>query len=139
VLTASFILLARYMSTMPRIEETATVNWFVYLNSKKSFSKVFSLWSNPNKEPKLGRSCIEELGTVAGVGTGVCCRCEMKGVGGGGSVVADERGVSAIVVIGTSTREVDSVLRLNIESIPISGLGLSMLETKLNDTEELCC
>ncbi|GJS25496.1 putative reverse transcriptase domain-containing protein [Tanacetum coccineum] len=72
-------------------------------------------------------SCREELGIVAGVGTGVCCRCVMRGIGGGGSVVADERGVSAIVVTETSTREVDSALRLNIESILVSGLGLSML------------
>ncbi|GJW98170.1 retrovirus-related pol polyprotein from transposon TNT 1-94 [Tanacetum coccineum] len=37
-------------------------------------------------------------------------RCGMRGIGGGGSVVVDKRGVSAIVVTKTSTREVDSVL-----------------------------
>ncbi|GJS53521.1 hypothetical protein Tco_0626883 [Tanacetum coccineum] len=105
----------------------------------KLFSKVFGLWSNPNKEPKLGRSCREELGTVACVGTGVCCICVMRGVGGGGRVVVDKRGGSTIVVTETSISKVDSVLRLNIESIPVSGLGLSMLETKADDTEELCC
>ncbi|GKA45475.1 hypothetical protein Tco_0738271 [Tanacetum coccineum] len=57
---------------------------------------------------------------------------------GGGRIVADKRGGSTIVVTKTSTSEVDSVLRLNIESIPIPGLGLSMLETKPDDTEELC-
>ncbi|GKA54648.1 hypothetical protein Tco_0753597 [Tanacetum coccineum] len=127
-----------YASTMPGIKETAATNWFVCLNSEKSVSKVFSLWSNSNKEPMLGRSCREELRTVVGVGTGVCYRCVMRGMVGGGSVVIDERCVSAIVVTRTSTREVDSVLRLNIESIPVSGLGWSMLETKPDDTEELC-
>ncbi|GKF67499.1 hypothetical protein Tco_0197178, partial [Tanacetum coccineum] len=116
-----------YASTMPGIKETAVANWFVCLNFEKSVSKFFSLWSNPNKEPKLGRSCREELGTVAGVGTGVCCRCVMRGVGGGGRIVADNRGGSTIIVTRTSISEVDSVLRLNIESIPVSGLGLSML------------
>ncbi|GKB53361.1 hypothetical protein Tco_0904114 [Tanacetum coccineum] len=124
---------------MPRIEETTAVNWFVCLSSEKLVSKVFNLWSNPNKEPKLGRSCREGLGTFADVGTGVCYRCVMRGVGGGGRFVADKRGGSAIVVTGTSTSEVDSVLRLNKESILVSGLGLSMLEMKLDDTEELCC
>ncbi|GJV22241.1 hypothetical protein Tco_1371261 [Tanacetum coccineum] len=76
---------------MPGIKETVAANWFVCLNSEKSFSKVFSLWSNPNKEPSLGRSCREELGTVAGVGIGVCCGCGMRGMGGGGSVVADKK------------------------------------------------
>ncbi|GKC14640.1 hypothetical protein Tco_1011422 [Tanacetum coccineum] len=85
----------------------------------------------------MGRSCREELGAIAGVGIGVCCRCVMRGVGGGGRVVVDKTGGWAIVVTGTSISEVDSVLRLNIESIPVSGLGLSMLETKLDDTEEL--
>ncbi|GKC32871.1 hypothetical protein Tco_1040165 [Tanacetum coccineum] len=82
---------------------------------------------------------MEELGIVAGVGTGVCCRCVMTGVGGGGRVVIDNKGGSAIVVTGTSISEIDSVLRLNIESIPVSGLELSMLEMKPYDTEELCC
>nr|GFC67121.1 hypothetical protein [Tanacetum cinerariifolium] len=72
-------------------------------------------------------------------GTGVCCRCVMRGVGGKGRVVAEKRGSSAIVETRTSTSEVVSVLRLNIESIPISGLGLSKLETKPDDTKELCC
>ncbi|GKF77175.1 hypothetical protein Tco_0229645, partial [Tanacetum coccineum] len=79
-----------YASIISGIEETAATNWFVCLSSEKSISKVFSLWSNPNKEPKLGRYCREELGAVAGVGT-------------------------------------------------VSGLGLSMLETKPDDIEELCC
>ncbi|GKG00956.1 hypothetical protein Tco_0305661 [Tanacetum coccineum] len=82
----------------------------------------------------LGRSCSEELGTVVGVGTGVCCRCVMRGVGGGGRVVADKRGGSLIVVIETSTSEVASVLIVNVESITISGMGLSMLDTKSDDT-----
>ncbi|GKF05888.1 hypothetical protein Tco_0036556 [Tanacetum coccineum] len=116
------------------MEETTLANWFICLNSEKSVSKVFSLWSNPNKEPKLGRSCSEELGIVAGMGTGVCCRCVMRGVGG--KVVADKRGGSAIMVTETSTSKVPSVLRVNIMSIPVSGLGLSMLETKPDDTEE---
>ncbi|GKF38356.1 hypothetical protein Tco_0118417, partial [Tanacetum coccineum] len=60
-------------------------------------------------------------------------------VGGGGRFVTDKRGGSAIVVTGTSTSEVALVLRVNIKSIPVSGLGLSMLETKPDDTEELCC
>nr|GEY11607.1 hypothetical protein [Tanacetum cinerariifolium] len=76
-----------------------------------SFSKVLSLWSNPNKETKLGRSCREELETIDGIGTGVCYRCVMRGVGGGGRVVADKRGGSATVVTKTSTSKADSVLR----------------------------
>ncbi|GKF00264.1 hypothetical protein Tco_0023614, partial [Tanacetum coccineum] len=87
----------------------------------------------------MGRSCSEELRKVVGVGTGVCCRCVKRGVGGGGRVVADKRGGSAIVVTRTSTSEVASVLRVNIESIPVSRLGLSMLETKPDDIEELYC
>ncbi|GKE06335.1 hypothetical protein Tco_1398353 [Tanacetum coccineum] len=85
----------------------------------------------------MGRTYREELGIVVGVGTGVCCICVMRGVGGGGRVVADTRGGSAIVVTRTSTSEVALVLRVNINSIPVSGLGLSMLETKPDDTEEL--
>ncbi|GJX42778.1 hypothetical protein Tco_0257768 [Tanacetum coccineum] len=81
---------------------------------------------------------MEELGTVVGVRTGVCCRCVMRGVGGGGRVL-DKRGGSAIVVTRTSISEVDLVLRLNIELMHVSGLGLSMLEMKPDDTEELCC
>ncbi|GKA74236.1 hypothetical protein Tco_0780538 [Tanacetum coccineum] len=118
---------------MPRIKETAAANWFVCLSLEKSVSKVFSLWSNPNKEPKFRISCREELGTFAGVGTGVCYRCVIRGVGGGGRVVVDKRGGSALIVTGTSTSEVDLVLRLNKESIPVSGLGLSML-----DNEKAC-
>ncbi|GJW92774.1 hypothetical protein Tco_0172446 [Tanacetum coccineum] len=124
---------------MPKIKETATTNWFVCLRLEKSVSKVFSPWSNPNKEPKLGRSCREELGAVDGVRIGVFCRCVMKGVGGRGRVVVNKRGGLAIVVTGTSISEVDSVLRLNIESIPVFGLGLSMLVTIPDDTEELYC
>ncbi|GKE77467.1 hypothetical protein Tco_1543587, partial [Tanacetum coccineum] len=112
VLTASFILFATYASTMLRMEENVLANWFVCLNLENSVSRVLSLWSNPNKEPKFGR-----------------------GVSGGGRVVANTRGGSAIVVTRTSTSEVASVL--NIESIPVSSLGLSMLEMKLDDTEEL--
>ncbi|GKD68174.1 hypothetical protein Tco_1322264, partial [Tanacetum coccineum] len=126
-----------YVSTMPGMEETALVNWFVCLNSEKSVSKVLSLWWNLNKEPKLGRSCREVLGTVVCVRTGVCCICVMRGMCGGGRVVADTRGGSTIVVTGTSISEVASVLRVNIESIPVSGMGLSMLETKPDNTEEL--
>ncbi|GJS92188.1 hypothetical protein Tco_0774824 [Tanacetum coccineum] len=135
----TIIIIQLFNSSHYLIEETAVANWFVCLSSEKSVSKVFSLWSNPNKEPKLGRSYKEELGAVAGVGIGVCCRCVMRGVGDGGRVVVDKKGGSTIVVTGTSISKVDSVLRLNIESIPVSGLGLSMLETKPDDTEELCC
>ncbi|GJY21349.1 hypothetical protein Tco_0393915 [Tanacetum coccineum] len=85
--------------------------------------------------PKLGRSCREVLGTVVGMGTGVCCICVTRGVGGGGRVVADTRGGSTIVVTRTSTSKVALVLRVNTESIHVSGLGLSMLETKPDDTE----
>ncbi|GKG18055.1 hypothetical protein Tco_0372353, partial [Tanacetum coccineum] len=120
---------------MPGMEETDSANWFVCLNSEKSVSKVFSLWSNPNKELKLGRSCSGELETIVGVGTGVCCICVMRGVGGRGRVVANTRDGSTIVVTKTSTSEVASVL--NIESIHVAGMGLSMLDTKLDDTEEL--
>ncbi|GKB82723.1 hypothetical protein Tco_0949618 [Tanacetum coccineum] len=94
VLMASCILLARYVSTMPGMEETASANW---------------KW----------------------------CLFVMRGVGGGGRVVANTRGSSAIVMTETSTSEV--ALVLNIESIPVSGLGLSMLDTKPDDTAELCC
>nr|GEZ39317.1 hypothetical protein [Tanacetum cinerariifolium] len=100
------------------IEEIASANWFVCMNSEKLISKALSQWSNPNRDPTLGRSCKEELGTFAGEGTGVCCRVGMIGVGGRGRVVVDNRGRSAVVVTRTSTRGVDSVLRLKIESIP---------------------
>ncbi|GJX50383.1 hypothetical protein Tco_0277228 [Tanacetum coccineum] len=123
----------RYASTMPGVEETASINWFVCLNSEKSVSKVLCRWSNSNKEPKLGRSCSEELGTV--VGTGVCYRCVLRGVGGRGRVVSDNRGGSAKVITRTSTSKVDSVFRLNKKSIPVSGLGLSMFKTKPDDTK----
>ncbi|GKC92885.1 hypothetical protein Tco_1158327 [Tanacetum coccineum] len=85
------------------IDETASTNRFVCLNFEKSSSKDFTLSSNLNKEPKVGRFY--------------------------------EGGISIFVVIGTSTREVDSVFRLRMESIPVSGLGLSMLEMKPDDTE----
>nr|GFB68840.1 hypothetical protein [Tanacetum cinerariifolium] len=127
------------LSTIPRSEEITSANWLVYMNFEKLTSKVLSLWSNPNKEPKLGRSCRAELGTFAGEGTGVCCRCRMIGVDDGGRVVVENRGGSAVVVTGTSTHGVDSMLRLKIESIPVSGLGLSMFETKRDNTNELCC
>ncbi|GKE10232.1 hypothetical protein Tco_1413783, partial [Tanacetum coccineum] len=117
-------------STMPGMEETASANWFICLNSVKLVSKVFSLWLNLNKEPKLGRPCGEEL--RAGEGTGVCCRCVIRGVGG--RVVVDKRGGSALVVTRTSTSEVALVLGVNIVLIPVSRLGLSMLETKPDDT-----
>ncbi|GJY54399.1 hypothetical protein Tco_0446063, partial [Tanacetum coccineum] len=64
---------------------------------------------------------------------------EMKRVGGGGRVIADKRGGSARVVTRTSTSDVASVLTLKIKSIAESRLGLSMFETKPDDTEELCC
>ncbi|GKG64715.1 hypothetical protein Tco_0663691, partial [Tanacetum coccineum] len=54
----------------------------------------------------------------------------MRGVGGGGRVVADNRGGLAKVVTETSISEVDSVFRLNKELIPVFGLGLSMFEKK---------
>ncbi|GKC55186.1 hypothetical protein Tco_1077931 [Tanacetum coccineum] len=127
------------ISIMPGMEETTSANWFVCLNLEKLVYKVLSLWSNLNKEPKFGRSYREERGTVVGVGTGVCCICVMRGVGGGGRVVTDTKGGSTIVVTETSTSEVASVLRVNIESIPVSGIGLSMLEMKPDDTKELCC
>nr|GEX75753.1 Gag-Pol polyprotein [Tanacetum cinerariifolium] len=86
--------------------EIALANWLVCMNSKKLTSKVLSLWLNPNKEPKLGRSYREELGTFVGEGTIVCYNYGMIGVDGGGRVVADNRGGSAVVVTRTSTRGV---------------------------------
>ncbi|GKD59852.1 hypothetical protein Tco_1297361 [Tanacetum coccineum] len=62
-------------------------------------------------------------------------RCVMRGVGGRGRVVVDNRGGSAIVVTGTSISKDDSVLRLNIKSIPVSGLGCQM--TQKNSVVEL--
>ncbi|GKG21564.1 hypothetical protein Tco_0384159, partial [Tanacetum coccineum] len=62
----------------------------------------------------------------------------MRGMGGEGSVVTDEGGISSLVVTGASTKEVDSMFGLSMESIPVSGLGLSILEIKPDDTEELC-
>ncbi|GKG20966.1 hypothetical protein Tco_0380767, partial [Tanacetum coccineum] len=102
-----------YVSTIQGIDETTSSNRFVCLNSEKSSSKAFTLSSNLNKEPKVG-------------------------LGGGGSVVTDEGCISSLVITGTSTREVDSVFRLRMESIPVSGLRLSILEMKPDDTEELC-
>nr|GFD07375.1 hypothetical protein [Tanacetum cinerariifolium] len=90
-----------------------------------------SLPVQPRSEERLG----DELGTFAGEGAGVCCTCGMIEMVGGGRVVADNRGGSAAVVTGTSTHEVE----LKIESILVSGLGLSMFETKRDDTDELCC
>ncbi|GKF41170.1 hypothetical protein Tco_0124512, partial [Tanacetum coccineum] len=95
---------------IPRIDETALANRFVYLNSEISSSKAFTLSSNLNKEPKVGRFYREELGAIVGVGTGVCYR-------------------------GLNER---NVFKLRMESMPVSGLGLSMLEMKPDDTEELC-
>nr|GFD29304.1 hypothetical protein [Tanacetum cinerariifolium] len=117
------------------IKEMASANWFVCMNFEKLVSRVLSLSSNPNKEPKLGRSCRDELGTFAGEGAGVCCTCEMIEMDGGGRVVADNRGGSAVVMTGTSTCGVDS----KIESLPVSGLWLIMFETKQDDTDELYC
>ncbi|GKG44803.1 hypothetical protein Tco_0486241, partial [Tanacetum coccineum] len=39
----------------------------------------------------------EKLGTVVDVGTGVCCICVISEAGGGGRVVTDTKGGSAIV------------------------------------------
>nr|GFD51700.1 hypothetical protein [Tanacetum cinerariifolium] len=89
-------------------KEMASANWFVCMNSKKLVSRILSLWSNRNKELKLGRSCRDELGTFAGEGASVCYTCEMIGMDGKGRVVEDKRGGSAIVVTGTSTRGFDS-------------------------------
>ncbi|GJR96038.1 hypothetical protein Tco_0268212 [Tanacetum coccineum] len=55
------------------------------------------------------------------------------GMGGGGSGVTDEGGISTFMETGTSTRDVDSVFRLRMESIPVSGLGLIMFEMKPDD------
>nr|GEZ93890.1 hypothetical protein [Tanacetum cinerariifolium] len=93
----------------------ASANWFVCMNSEKLVSRALSLWSNPNKETKLRRSCRDELGTFAGEGAGVCCTCEMIGMDGGGRVVVDNRGGSAVVITGTSTRGAES----KIESIHV--------------------
>nr|GFA48194.1 hypothetical protein [Tanacetum cinerariifolium] len=84
------------------------------MNSEKLASRVLSLWSNPSKEPKLRRSCREQLGTFAGEGTDVCCTCGMIRMDGGRRVIVDNRGGSAVVMTRTSTRGVD----LKIESIP---------------------
>ncbi|GJR03332.1 putative nucleotidyltransferase, ribonuclease H [Tanacetum coccineum] len=54
----------------------------------------------------------------------------MKGIGGGGSGVTDEGGISTFEVRGTSTKEVNSVFRLRMELIPVFRLGLSMFEMK---------
>ncbi|GJX33886.1 hypothetical protein Tco_0291931 [Tanacetum coccineum] len=124
---------------MPRIEETTTTNWFVCLNSEKLSSKDFTLSSNLNTESKVGRFCREVLRTIVSVETGVCCRGWMRVTGGGGIVVAEEGDISTVIETGTSTREVDSVFRLRMESIPVSGFGLSMFQMKPDDIEELCC
>ncbi|GJU61269.1 hypothetical protein Tco_1243104 [Tanacetum coccineum] len=87
---------------------------FIHLVGKKSSSKALTLSSNLNNEPK-------------------------RGMGGGGSVVTDEGGISTFDVTGTSIIEVDSLFILRMESIPVSGLRLSMFEMKPDDTEELCC
>ncbi|GKD76078.1 hypothetical protein Tco_1334360, partial [Tanacetum coccineum] len=139
VLTASFILLARYVSTMSGIEETTAANWYVCLNSEKSSSKAFTLSSNLNTESKVRRVYRVVLRTIVSVETGICCRGWMRETGGGGIVVAKEGGISTFVETRTSTREVDSVFRLRMESIRVSGLGLSMFKMKSDDTEELCC
>ncbi|GJX59234.1 hypothetical protein Tco_0290624 [Tanacetum coccineum] len=67
--TTSFILLARYLSIIPGIDETALANRFVCLNSEKSSSKDFTLSSNLNKEPKVGRFCREVLEALFSVET----------------------------------------------------------------------
>ncbi|GJV68375.1 hypothetical protein Tco_1483884 [Tanacetum coccineum] len=58
----------------------------------------------------------EELGTIIGVGTGVCCICVMGGMGGGGRVVAKTRGGSAIVEVNVKYY---SIVRLSISSSAI--------------------
>nr|GFC65909.1 hypothetical protein [Tanacetum cinerariifolium] len=105
---------------------------------EKSSSKAFTLSSHLNKEPKVGRFYREVRGAIVGVKASVCCIGWMKGIGGGGIVVTDG-GISSLVVTRTSTREVDLMFKLRMESIPASGIGLSMLEIKPDDTEELCC
>ncbi|GJT41581.1 hypothetical protein Tco_0941446, partial [Tanacetum coccineum] len=107
------------------------------LNSEKLSSKDFTLSSNLNTESKVGRFCREVLGKIVGVEIGVCCRGWMRVIGGGGIVVAEEGGISIVVETGTSTIEVDSVFRLRMESIPVSGFGLSMFEMKPDDKKEL--
>nr|GEZ97646.1 zf-CCHC domain-containing protein/UBN2 domain-containing protein [Tanacetum cinerariifolium] len=62
------------------------------------------LHSFGGQEPKLGRSCRDELRTFASEGAGVCYTCKMIGINGGGRVVAVNRGGSAEVVTKTSTR-----------------------------------
>ncbi|GJT15962.1 hypothetical protein Tco_0874668 [Tanacetum coccineum] len=51
----------------------------------------------------------------------------IRGVGGGGRVVIENRGGSAKVVTGIFVSKVDSVLRLNKESIPVFGLRSDIL------------
>ncbi|GKG04840.1 hypothetical protein Tco_0315227, partial [Tanacetum coccineum] len=75
-LTASFLWLERYLSTIPRIDETASANRFFCLNFEKLFSKDFTLSSNLNKEPKVRRFCREVLGTIVGIETGVVADVE---------------------------------------------------------------
>nr|GEY40172.1 hypothetical protein [Tanacetum cinerariifolium] len=77
-----------FSSSSDRLAATA---WDVLDELDERVKTAFSLWSNSNKEPKLGRSCREELGAFVGEGTGVCCRFGMIGVDGEGRVVVDNR------------------------------------------------
>ncbi|GKB69227.1 hypothetical protein Tco_0930639, partial [Tanacetum coccineum] len=106
-----------YVSTMPGIKETAASNWFVCLNSEKSSSKAFTLSSNLNTELKVGRFYGEVLGII---------------------VVWELVFVAEVEKEEWVVEEIDPVFRLRMESIPVSGLGLSMFEMKPDEIEELC-
>nr|GFA98274.1 hypothetical protein [Tanacetum cinerariifolium] len=87
-----------------------------------------------NKEPKLGRSCMRVLGAVVG-GVGACCVVVRVAMVEGVIVSADMGRGATKVRVCTSISEVVS----KIDSIPASGVGLSILVINCDDTDELCC
>nr|GEX10226.1 zinc finger, CCHC-type [Tanacetum cinerariifolium] len=155
-----------FPGTMTNVDRTATLKTDVY---KKAHSALLLCLDNKvlrevNKEDSAARDRLklktlymtkslanklylkkklftfdsrlkDELGTFASERAVVYCTCGMIEMVGGGRVVVDNRGGSAAVVTETSTHGFKS----KIESILVSGLGLSMFETKRDDTDELCC
>nr|GEX48944.1 integrase, catalytic region, zinc finger, CCHC-type, peptidase aspartic, catalytic [Tanacetum cinerariifolium] len=74
------------------------------MNSEKLAFNILRRWSNPNKEPKFGRSCRNELGAVVGIGAGACCTCDMIGMDGEGRVGAVTRRGTTVVETEASTQ-----------------------------------
>nr|GFC16367.1 hypothetical protein [Tanacetum cinerariifolium] len=83
---------------------------------------------------KLGRSCRRVLGAIVG-GVGACIVVVIVAMVEGVRVGADMGRGATEVGICTSIYEVAS----KIDSIPASGVGLTILVINCDDMDELCC